>query len=376
MTTWMMKTRKKRTKTRSWSLPRCLHLTISSVTFSIVSFFTAPPTWSAQLFRAGARSDISTAHYVHHCLAGGGEDELWLSGWQKLLSSTAGGDVVIIRADGHRGGYDEWITNPRLNNSRLPAVHSATTVVLESRKDSFDPHVLRFIQNAELVFFAGGDQSDYVRLIEKSPLQESLLWLLNEKRISFAGTSAGMAILGGIDYRARFGSPTNPNSNLTSLDVLQNPLADFVDLGEYVLSLPGLEMIVTETHFSQRNREGRLVGFIAKALAQNRSLEIGLIHGLGLDEGTALCWNQDEMAKVHGTGQAFFLSPITEPERLTLNHPLTWDHNQKAIAVDIKTSKDPAFRFSDLTTNRQNQEFWSVILSWDNTPVLMRSKAP
>ena len=94
-----------------------------------------------------------------------------------------------------------------------------------------------------------------------------------------AGTSAGLAILGEYLYGALDGG------SLRSPAALADPLGEATTIDTGFLHLKPLSGIVTDTHFSERNRLGRLLAFVAKAetLANGRT-----ILGLGVDEASAL----------------------------------------------------------------------------------------
>jgi cyanophycinase-like exopeptidase len=51
-------------------------------------------------------------------------------------------------------------------------VNSVSTIVFSEREDSDDPKLLQIIQQAEAIFIAGSDQSNYVRFWQDSPVQD------------------------------------------------------------------------------------------------------------------------------------------------------------------------------------------------------------
>ena len=58
------------------------------------------------------------------------------------------------------------------------------------------------IRNAEAIFIAGGDQSNYVRYWKDTPVEDAIN-LVAAKPAPIGGTSAGMAILGEFVYSAK-----------------------------------------------------------------------------------------------------------------------------------------------------------------------------
>ena len=106
------------------------------------------------------------------CLAGGGSDAAWGQGWKYLIDHSGGGDIVIVRADGGRGGYENWIYKDQSSLGFKP-VNSVTTISLSRASDANSSEVEKILNNAELVFFAGGDQTTYISWFRHSKLEKS-----------------------------------------------------------------------------------------------------------------------------------------------------------------------------------------------------------
>ena len=90
-----------------------------------------------------------------------------------LLLSSAGSQHVSIKA--------------------LCPLNSAATIVFADREDSDDPKVIQIIEQAEAVFFAGGDQSNYVRFWHDTPVEDVLNRHIAAGK-PIGGSSAGLAI--------------------------------------------------------------------------------------------------------------------------------------------------------------------------------------
>jgi hypothetical protein len=98
-----------------------------------------------------------------------------------------------------------------------------------------------------------------------------------------------------------------------------------------------LQNVITDTHFDNPDRKGRLMAFLARnTTTANRPLAIAC------DEYTAVCIDSNGMAKVFGgapaySDNAYFLqvncvSPNT-PEIMTSGTPLTFNRNNAAVKV-------------------------------------------
>ncbi len=291
---------------------------------------------------------VSTTSSI--CLAGGASDDLWSEGWKRMLLGANGGDVVIIRADGTRGGYEDWIYNDTGVHG-FPKVNSVQTILLKSASDANLATVEARIRNAELVFFAGGDQAIYESWFKGSKLATAVDYVMNVKKVPVGGTSAGMAILGGIDFTAAYSSPTKKGAMVTSADVMKNPTGTFVDLKRDIFSPAFLNEVVTDTHFSQRNRQGRMVGFMARAVFNAYpDVNISNIKGIAADEGTAYCYGETGAGKVYGTNSVFFIKANLPIERIQVGTSLNWLQNRTALKVyEVKGSNSQNASFDVFT---------------------------
>jgi len=324
------------------------------------------PCFAGNLFLTGNPSDVSPVTSGAICLAGGGSDDEWSAGWKYMLQKANGGDVVIIRADGSRGGYEDWIYKDS-DKHDFPKVNSVRTILLKHAADANVPSMVEPIKNAELIFFAGGDQYTYERWLKGSKLGEAIEFAMKHKRVPIGGTSAGMAILGGIDFTAAYPGPTKKEGSeeqlVTGDDVLKDPTAKFVDLRRNFLSPPFLKKVVTETHFSQRHRQPRILGFMARAVYNGyEDLSVVSIKGIAADEGTAFCFDEKGSGKVFGKNSVFFLKGNLPIERIQPGISLHWLGNRKAVSVyEIKGSHSSAtFDVSTWIGNGGKEQYWWV----------------
>jgi len=87
-----------------------------------------------------------------------------------FLERSNGGDILVLRTSGS-DGYNEYLF------SQLGVqVHSVETILCHSRDASYDSYVHQRIQEAEAIWFAGGDQSTYVRYWRDSPVDSLITW--------------------------------------------------------------------------------------------------------------------------------------------------------------------------------------------------------
>jgi cyanophycinase-like exopeptidase len=256
-------------------------------------------------------------------LAGGGSDNDQAMAW--MLQRAGGGDVLVLRASGSNGYNDYFFAELGV------AVNSVETIRFDGPAAANDPYVIQQIRDAELVFFAGGNQYNYYQYWRNTPIEDALNYLLNEKGVTLGGTSAGMAILGQAYYAAS-------GASLESEQGLANPFhANVQVLGANdFLSTPFLANLVTDTHYDQRDRQGRHVVFMAR-LAQELGVQT---FGIACNEATAVCIDEQGNARVFGDYPAYddfayFLKSNCQepfgPELMAEGQPLTWNRSGAAV---------------------------------------------
>jgi cyanophycinase-like exopeptidase len=244
-------------------------------------------------------------------LQGGGTDvdENFIA----MGAHAGGGDFVVLRASG-TDAYNPYIY-------ALCGCDSVATIIFKNRKASFQEFVIQTIRNAEAVFIAGGDQSDYLRLWKNTPIEDAIHHVA-AKPAPIGGTSAGMAILSEFSYSAM------SNSSLTSEEGLSDPFHRDLTLDRDFLALPHLDGVITDQHLIERDRMGRTVAFLAR-LTHDGWTPQGL--AIAADRETALHVDPATgLAEVfstpdHTTPYVYFLrTPNSPPQVCEPETPLTY----------------------------------------------------
>jgi cyanophycinase len=231
------------------------------------------------------------------------------AGFQWMIEKSGGGDFVVIRSTG-TDAYNPWIYND------LGGVDSAATLIIQNRAAASDPFVLETINNAEALFIAGGDQANYVEDWKGTPV-EAAIDLLAARGVPIGGTSAGLAVLGQFVFSA-------VNGTVTSDTALSNPYNKKVALDRDFLTMPHMSGVITDSHFSARDRMGRLVTFLARLVKDDWASKA---LGVGIDEQTALTMEPDGVASVVGTGSVYFLTtPHGDPQACVPKTDLTYQN--------------------------------------------------
>jgi cyanophycinase len=267
-----------------------------------LSLFAAKPQY--EYYVVGSSADVATSTTAGTVLAGGGSDVA--AAFQWMIGKSGGGDFVVIRATG-TDAYNPWING-------LGTVNSVETLIIKTRAAASDPFVVAKIQNAEAVFIAGGDQSDYVNFWKGTPVEDAIHYVANVKQAPVGGTSAGLAILGQFLYSGQ-------SSSVTSSQALANPYHNYVTLDRDFLTLANLGGVITDSHFVTRDRMGRLLAFLARIIKDGWASSV---RGIGVDEATAILVQPNGSATRVGIGAAYFVSSNGMPATCLAGTPLTY----------------------------------------------------
>ena len=281
-------------------------------------------TW--KYFREGNAADSRVQPRGGIALMGGGrkQDEAF-----KFLCERAnGGDFLILRANTD-ADYAQKV------NKEIKAVcplNSVGTIVFRSREDSDDPKLLEIIERAEAIFIAGGDQSNYVRFWQDTPVEAALNRHTAEGK-PIGGSSAGLAVLGEFSFASLIDTIHSP-------EALADPYGNKVTLCRDFLKVPPLADTITDTHFVKRDRLGRLMVFMARILQDGWA---DRVRAIAVDEDAAVLVDPDGLGKIVG-GPAYFLAASQRPEKCIRKAPLQFRDIQvhKAIAgqtFDLNTWK-------------------------------------
>jgi cyanophycinase len=214
-------------------------------------------------------------------------------------------DVVVIRASGADG------LNPVFMG--LHGVDSAVSLVITDRATAERRDMARLVRDAEIVWFAGGDQCNYIRWIKGTRVHRAVERVY-ARGGGIGGNSAGLAIQGGVVYDAC------PDVSAVSKDVLVDPFSRDVSLSSDFFRWRFVENLITDTHFTQRARLGRLLVFLARTYAAHHAR----IDGLGIDEDTSVIVMPDGKGRVYGPGAAYFIIADHPAETLAAKTPLTY----------------------------------------------------
>ena len=290
----------------------------------------------------GDAKDVTVTTSSGTVLMGGSTDVDSAMKW--MINKSIGGDVVIIRASGATG-YNQYLYDLVKVNG-ISQLNSVETLLINSTDLANNPKVAERIKEAEMVFIAGGDQANYIRFWRNTLVEEALNYLINTKKVPIGGTSAGCAILGEAVFTAE-------NNTITSEEALLNPFNPKITLikSDFINS-PFLKNTITDTHYNNPDRKGRHITFLARLATDFKWQQP---KGIGVQEETAVCIDENGKAVVYGTGTAYFLNGNNEkPEQCTPNNKLSWINNKKAIQAYLIEGKETGNGTVDVTN-------WSTV---------------
>src|SRR5215467_12257125 len=136
--------------------------------FAVLALGTVPSSFAAKAYsysRVGSASNASPATTGGTVLMGGGTDVD--AAFQWMCQRSGGGDFLVIRATG-TDAYNPYI------QSLCPSENSVATLIIPNRAAASDPFVISTIQNAEALWIAGGDQSNYINFWKGTEVETAL----------------------------------------------------------------------------------------------------------------------------------------------------------------------------------------------------------
>ncbi len=289
------------------SIPRAASVFFVWVTLSLAVFPLAPGASAKwKYFRAGNAADSTATPRAGFALMGGGEQDPAL----KFLCERAnGGDFLILRANTE----DDYAQKVNEEIRALCPLNSAATIVFSERDDSDDPKLLELIEQAEAIFIAGGDQSNYIRFWQDTPVEDALNRHIAAGK-PIGGSSAGLAVLGEFSFSSMIDTIHSPAA-------LADPYGNKVTISRDFLRIPLLAGVITDTHFVKRDRMGRLLVFLARILQDGWAAKV---RAIAVEQDAAVLLEPDGQAKVIGSGPAYFLEAKNSPALCKRRAPLSF----------------------------------------------------
>lgn len=260
--------------------------------------------------RHGAVADDTTAPIGPGLVLDGGFGGASVLEWMHhtAMGGAAGhGDVVILTAF-PADFSDGWL--------KAAPFHSVQTLVVGNGATDDDLLIAAdIVSRAEVVWFTGGDQADYVEWMY-TPLMDAVQAVYDRGGV-VGGSSAGMIILGSSVNDAL----QTLSENLTTQLCLANPYDPLLSFTQNLFTFPPLQRVITDPHFVGSNRFGRLATFMGRQVADGFATPD--ILGVGVEDGAALVIDKNGKGKRLGMGTASaFIVRGGMPQQIVAGAPL------------------------------------------------------
>ncbi|HEY5425200.1 MAG TPA: ABC transporter substrate-binding protein, partial [Candidatus Tumulicola sp.] len=169
------------------------------------------------------------------------------------------GNVVAIQAYTDADEYGAYLQplGPFASVSTIGIPHCASRAQVDALASEID--------RADGVFFAGGDQANYV--VWKGSALIAAIRRVWDRGGVIGGTSAGLAIQGEVVYDSAAADRLHPHDDsyeVRTRNALPDPFEPEISFTTGLFAWPPMAGIITDTHFARRDRFGRLVAFMAR----------------------------------------------------------------------------------------------------------------
>jgi cyanophycinase len=277
-------------------------------------------------YLTGDPADKVTTTQQGLLLAGGATDQDAAVQW--WLRRAGHGDIVLIAASG-KDDYSQYFWDM---GQAIGGVDSVEMFVIGTRKAAFDPFFIQKLNEADAIYFDGGNQWLYYSYLVGTPAG-AIINAAGQVKPE-GGISAGLAIQGQFAYTAQYGT-------ITSDQALANPYHTHVTLVNDFLRMPWLSNVITDSHFVARNRMGRHVTFMARIVKDGWTTQA---RGIAVNEDNTVTVDEHGHALLWGDGAAYFTRTSGSPQVCARNKPLTY----KNVSV-YKLTADGSFDLGSWT---------------------------
>lgn len=330
-----------------------MKLILSGILFVLLFQFNVSAQYT--LWATGNTNDTITSPKPCTLLMGGAtEDDQAMT---RFLQYADHGDIVVIRTSG-ADGYNAY-----LYSDLGVQVNSVRTFLIPSVADANDSFVVQTVRKAEALWIAGGDQWTYVSNWKNTALNNAINYLVNVKHVPIGGTSAGMAVMSEYYNSAQGGSAQ-------SATVLANPYDATVTIGNSdFINNSFLQNTITDTHFDNPDRRGRLMTFIARTW-NDKNVKINAI---ACDEYTSVFIDTNFKATVFGgkpgmDDNAYFVridcAGNNTIETCSSGMPLNWKQDSTVVKVYTIKSDSSGNQYFDLRNFGANPTYTNQGGSW------------
>ena len=219
------------------------------------------------------------------CAVGGGSENYnsWSDApYSWIVQKADSGKIIVLGTS----SATTWLPDYFISFGADTAYNKTiSSIAIANLQETYDELI-----TAKAIFIRGGDQWDYINLWKGTKTDSAINYVYQNGGV-IAGTSAGQAVLGDVDFSAQNGS-VYPDESLL------NPFNTYMRFEDNFLNL--VPDVLFDSHFIERARHGRLI-----AMLYNRYFLTGReLIGIGVDDRTAFCISPDGIGEVMGSGAA------------------------------------------------------------------------
>jgi cyanophycinase-like exopeptidase len=273
-----------------------------------------------------------------------------------LLAGTLGfrprfGNVVVLRA------YDTSIYDKPFYQYGYFSSVQTIRIAPCSTVAAIDA-VVPLIDRADAVFFAGGDQANYV--VWKNTALIAAVRRVYARGGIVGGGSAGLAVQGAVIFDSV--TADQRDRIVTTPNAVRDPFEDIISFTTNFFAWPALADTITDTHFVVRDRFGRSVVFLARILHDGLLPGARDVYALGIDEASSVVVGPDGIATLFNApgGKGAYLLRGTPPDPLTHDGPILY-----TVAVSHVARSGERF---DLLHKRTADGWYSITVDGSKHP--------
>ncbi|MFC9269030.1 hypothetical protein ACFTXJ_14815 [Streptomyces zhihengii] len=299
---------------RSWRTP-ATSATVALLTLAGALTAAQSAQAAANRIRLGSSTDADRAGWSGPAFTMNGAGSVVAASMTRAVDAIRGAtgslDVVVLAGSAPTSGS----RTPECDTVMgLAGVNSCTTWTLTKASDGNNAQVNTDIRKAEFVYFAGGDQCRYAAW--KGTALEASVESVIAKGGGAGGGSAGHHINSPVVYDACNGSVTSP-------EALADPYDSYISFTTGMFDWAHYGGVVNDSHFVTRNRMGRTMAFVARAIEDGLTSG-GAAWGVGIEEGGgSLYIDRNGLATAYGKNSYVVLGDH-RPERADAGRPLSY----------------------------------------------------
>jgi cyanophycinase len=228
-------------------------------------------------------ANISVNAQGYICAIGGGSEDY--NDWSDepyswIVQKSGGGKIIIIDVEDATSWLPTYFMSFGADTAYNKTIPTTAIANLQSTYDE--------LISAKAIFIRGGDQWDYISTWKGTKVDSAINFVFQNGGV-IAGTSAGAAVLGDVDFSAE-------NGTVYPDEALQDPFNNYMQFEDNFIKL--VPSVLFDTHFIERARHGRLIGML-----YNQYYNAGRdLMGVGIDDRTAICISPDGIGEVMGSG--------------------------------------------------------------------------